>query len=124
MSAAARMLRLPTLVPGPDMTAAYGAVLTATDLFEAEDVMEELVDAGLLQATFTGRRYQMHGLLRRFARAWLAREESGERTRPKSGRVPGCWRPPWPPPGCSAPVPGRRSPPGRAWSPWTPPSGP
>ncbi|QLJ02467.1 helix-turn-helix domain-containing protein [Streptomyces sp. NEAU-sy36] len=75
---AARMLRLLSLVPGPDMTAAYGAVLTATDLFEAEDVMEELVDAGLLQATFTGR-YQLHDLLRLFARARLAREEAGER---------------------------------------------
>ncbi|MEV7280571.1 helix-turn-helix domain-containing protein [Streptomyces sp. NPDC093111] len=76
---AARMLRLLSLVPGPDMTAAYGAALTATDVFEAEDVMEELVEAGLLQATFTGR-YQVHDLLRLFARARLAREGGpGER---------------------------------------------
>ncbi|MGW5779485.1 NB-ARC domain-containing protein [Streptomyces sp. NPDC003863] len=76
---AARMLRLLSLVPGPDMTAAYGAALTATDVFEAEDVMEELVEAGLLQATFTGR-YQLHDLLRLFARARLPREgEPGER---------------------------------------------
>ncbi|MFF7441483.1 helix-turn-helix domain-containing protein [Streptomyces sp. NPDC008122] len=76
---AARMLRLLSLVPGPDMTAAYGAALTATDVFEAEDVMEELVEAGLLQATFTGR-YQSHDLLRLFARARLSREgEPGER---------------------------------------------
>ncbi|MFD0076620.1 helix-turn-helix domain-containing protein [Streptomyces sp. NPDC127166] len=75
---AARMLRLLSLVPGPDMTAAYGAALTATDVFEAEDVMEELVEAGLLQATFTGR-YQLHDLLRLFARARLSREgEPGE----------------------------------------------
>lgn len=71
---AARMLRLLSLVPGPDMTAAYGAALTATDVFDAEDVMEELVEAGLLQATFTGR-YQLHDLLRLFARARLSREE-------------------------------------------------
>ncbi|MBA2950508.1 helix-turn-helix domain-containing protein [Streptomyces sp. PSKA28] len=71
---AARMLRLLSLVPGPDMTAAYGAALTATGIFEAEDVMEELVEAGLLQATFTGR-YQLHDLLRLFARARLSREE-------------------------------------------------
>ncbi|MFJ9823078.1 NB-ARC domain-containing protein [Streptomyces sp. NPDC101160] len=71
---AARLLRLLSLVPGPDMTAAYGAALTATDVFEAEDVMEELVEAGLLQATFT-RRYQLHDLLRLFARARLSREE-------------------------------------------------
>ncbi|WP_232837856.1 helix-turn-helix domain-containing protein [Streptomyces atratus] len=76
---AARMLRLLSLVPGPDMTAAYGAALTATGVFEAEDVMEELVEAGLLQATFTGR-YQLHDLLRLFARARLSREEEpGER---------------------------------------------
>ncbi|MGW7286245.1 NB-ARC domain-containing protein [Streptomyces sp. NPDC054847] len=76
---AARMLRLLSLVPGPDMTAAYGAALTATGVFEAEDVMEELVEAGLLQATFTGR-YQLHDLLRLFARDRLSREEEpGER---------------------------------------------
>ncbi|WP_329568138.1 NB-ARC domain-containing protein [Streptomyces sp. NBC_01361] len=76
---AARMLRLLSLVPGPDMTAAYGATLTATGLFEAEDVMEELVEAGLLQATFTGR-YQLHDLLRLFAHTRLSREgEPGER---------------------------------------------
>ncbi|MFD8971311.1 helix-turn-helix domain-containing protein [Streptomyces sp. NPDC059593] len=71
---AARLLRLLSLVPGPDMTAAYGAALTATGVFEAEDVMEELVEAGLLQATFTGR-YQLHDLLRLFARARLSLEE-------------------------------------------------
>ncbi|WP_369147619.1 helix-turn-helix domain-containing protein [Streptomyces sp. R44] len=76
---AARMLRLLSLVPGPDMTAAYGAALTATDVFEAEDVMEELVEAGLLQTTFTGR-HQLHDLMRLFARARLSREEEpGER---------------------------------------------
>ncbi|MFD7403478.1 helix-turn-helix domain-containing protein [Streptomyces sp. NPDC059866] len=76
---AARMLRLLSLVPGPDMTAAYGAALTATGVFEAEDVMEELVEAGLLQTAFTSR-YQLHDLLRLFARARLSREEDpGER---------------------------------------------
>ncbi|MFE2009157.1 NB-ARC domain-containing protein [Streptomyces sp. NPDC059491] len=72
--AAARMLRLLSLVPGPDMTAAYGASLTGTGLAEAEDVMEELVEAGLLQAVYTGR-HQLHDLLRLFARARLARED-------------------------------------------------
>lgn len=76
---AARLLRLLSLVPGPDMTAAYGAALAGTGVFEAEDVMEELVEAGLLQATFTGR-YQLHDLLRLFARDRLSRaEEPGER---------------------------------------------
>ncbi|MGW3739955.1 NB-ARC domain-containing protein [Streptomyces sp. NPDC005146] len=76
---AARMLRLLSLVPVPDMTAAYGAALTSSGVFEAEDVMEELVEAGLLQASFTGR-YQLHDLLRLFARARLSHEaEAGER---------------------------------------------
>ncbi|MFJ7066056.1 helix-turn-helix domain-containing protein [Streptomyces sp. NPDC101115] len=76
---AARLLRLLSLVPGPTMTAAYGAALTATGVFDAEDVMEELVEAGLLQTTFTGR-YQLHDLLRLFARARLSvEEEPGER---------------------------------------------
>jgi tetratricopeptide (TPR) repeat protein len=72
---AARMLRLLSLVPVPDMTAAYGAALTGTDVFEAEDVTEELVEAGLLRAAATGR-YQLHDLLRLFARDLLSREET------------------------------------------------
>ncbi|MQY10173.1 Regulatory protein AfsR [Streptomyces sp. RB5] len=71
---AARMLRLLSLSPGPDFTAAHGAALTATGVFDAEDVLEELVEAGLLQPTFTGR-YQLHDLLRLFARTRLMREE-------------------------------------------------
>lgn len=83
---AARMLRLLSLVPGPDMTAAYGAALTGTGVFEAEDVMEELVEAGLLQATFTGR-YQLHDLLRLFARARLSQEEDPDRREAAEDRL-------------------------------------
>ncbi|MFE6888040.1 NB-ARC domain-containing protein [Streptomyces sp. NPDC057694] len=75
---AARMLRLLSVVPSPDMTAAYGAALGGTGMFEAEDVMAELVEAGLLQATFTGR-YQLHDLLRLFARSRLQAEGVAER---------------------------------------------
>ncbi|POX60503.1 transcriptional regulator [Streptomyces sp. Ru62] len=71
---AARMLRLLGLVTGPDMTAAYGAALTGTTVFEAAEVMDELVEAGLLQTSFTGR-YQLHDLLRLFARARLTEED-------------------------------------------------
>ncbi|MGW0860115.1 NB-ARC domain-containing protein [Streptomyces sp. NPDC002690] len=74
---AARMLRLLSVVPGPDMTAAYGAALSRTPVFDAEDVMAELVEAGLLRATFTGR-YQLHDLLRLFARARLREEGVAE----------------------------------------------
>jgi len=76
---AARLLRLLSLVPAPDMTAAYGAALGGTGVFEAEDVMEELIEAGLLQVAYHGR-YQLHDLLRLFARARLSGEETpGER---------------------------------------------
>ncbi|MGW2180472.1 ATP-binding protein [Streptomyces sp. NPDC001732] len=110
---AARMMRLLSLVPGLDMTAAYGASLAGVDVFEAEDVMEELVESGLLQATSDGR-YQLHDLLRLFARARLSHEEaSGEREaaedrlrtwlletaviagrwyKPKYGAPPSSWR--------------------------------
>ncbi|MER7930604.1 NB-ARC domain-containing protein [Streptomyces sp. NPDC096057] len=76
---AARLLRLLSLVPGSDFTVAYGAALTGTGVFEAEDIMDELVEAGLLRAVGTGR-YQLHDLLRLFARARLMHEEEpGER---------------------------------------------
>ncbi|MEU7297150.1 hypothetical protein AB0A76_28790 [Streptomyces exfoliatus] len=118
---AARMLRFLSLVPGPDMTATYGAALTTTSVFEAEDVMEELVEAGLLQATFTGR-YQLHDLLRIFARARLAREDEPAEREAAEDRlrtwllettaVAGRWyKPTYGAPPC---------PPGRAWSPWRP----
>ncbi|WP_217139964.1 helix-turn-helix domain-containing protein [Streptomyces sp. AC627_RSS907] len=83
---AARMLRLLSLVPGPDMTAAYGAALTGTGLYEAEDVMEELVESGLLQATLTGR-YQLHDLLRLFAHARLSKEEEPGRREAAEDRL-------------------------------------
>ncbi|SEO58009.1 helix-turn-helix domain-containing protein [Actinacidiphila rubida] len=86
---AARMLRLLSLVPGPDMTAAYGAALTATDLFEAEDVMEELVEAGLLQTTHA-ERYHLHDLLRLFARTRLAQEETPDEREAAEERL-GTW---------------------------------
>jgi tetratricopeptide (TPR) repeat protein/transcriptional regulator with XRE-family HTH domain len=83
---AARLLRLLSLVPGPDMTAAYGAALMATGVFEAEDVMEELVEAGLLQVTFTGR-YQLHDLIRLFGRERLSRAEAPDEREAAEGRL-------------------------------------
>ncbi|HEY9329721.1 MAG TPA: helix-turn-helix domain-containing protein [Streptomyces sp.] len=83
---AARMLRLLSLVPVPDMTTAYGAALTGTGVFETEDVMEELVEAGLLQAAFTGR-YQLHDLLRLFARARLSSETEPRETEAAGDRL-------------------------------------
>ncbi|MFE1377934.1 NB-ARC domain-containing protein [Streptomyces sp. NPDC058740] len=124
---AARMLRLLSLVPGPDMTAAYGAALTATGVFDAEDVVKELVEAGLLQATFTGR-YQLHDLIRLFARSRLFEEEepaereaADERLRAwllETARVAGRWYQPKygaPPPSWKGLVPLETADQARAW---------
>ncbi|MGW5639442.1 ATP-binding protein [Streptomyces sp. NPDC003832] len=70
---AARMFRLLTLIPGPDTSAACAARLTGQDLFDAEDTLEELVEAGLLGAD--GSRYRLHDLLHLYARARLGAHE-------------------------------------------------
>ncbi|MCF2132176.1 NB-ARC domain-containing protein [Strepomyces sp. STD 3.1] len=71
--AAARMFRLLALVDGPDLSAACAAALTGRSVFEAEDILDELVEAGLLGAD--GERYRFHDLLRLFARTRLRAEE-------------------------------------------------
>ncbi|MFD5875056.1 ATP-binding protein [Streptomyces sp. NPDC060322] len=70
---AARVFRLLALVPGPDASAACAAVLTGHDVFDAEDTLEELVEAGLLGTE--GSRYRLHDLLQLYARARLAEHE-------------------------------------------------
>ncbi|MFF8594210.1 ATP-binding protein [Streptomyces sp. NPDC015220] len=72
-SAAARMFRRLSLVPGPDVSAACAARLTGQDLFEAEDTLEELVEAGLLGTDRD--RYRLHDLLCLYARARLTAED-------------------------------------------------
>jgi tetratricopeptide (TPR) repeat protein len=76
--AAARLFRRLSLVPGPDASAACAARLTGQDLFDAEDTLEELVEAGLLGAA--GDRYRLHDLLALYARTRLTAEESTEDT--------------------------------------------
>ncbi|MEU3528067.1 tetratricopeptide repeat protein [Streptomyces sp. NPDC038707] len=70
---AARMFRRLSLVPGPDTGAACAARLTGQDLYDAEDTLEELVEAGLLGAT--GDRYRLHDLLCLYGRTRLAAED-------------------------------------------------
>ncbi|MFE5243048.1 MULTISPECIES: ATP-binding protein [unclassified Streptomyces] len=74
--AAAGMFRRLALVPGPDAGAAAAAQLTGQELFDAEDTLEELVEAGLLGAD--GDRYRLHDLLRLYARTRLSAEESAD----------------------------------------------
>lgn len=73
---AARLFRRLALVDGPDVGAACAARLTGQQLFDAEDTLEELVEAGLLGTERD--RYRLHDLLCLFARARLAAEESAE----------------------------------------------
>ncbi|MFI7388206.1 helix-turn-helix domain-containing protein [Streptomyces sp. NPDC049813] len=74
--AAARLFRRLSLVPGPDTGAPAAARLTGRRLHDAEDTLEELVEAGLLGSD--GDRYRLHDLVCLFARARLAAEEDTE----------------------------------------------
>ncbi|WP_052681617.1 helix-turn-helix domain-containing protein [Saccharothrix sp. ST-888] len=74
--ATARMFRLLSLIPGPDFSIPLAAVLAQVPLFDAEDLLEELLEAGLL-TTHREDRYGLHDLLRLYARAQL-RQEDGE----------------------------------------------
>ncbi|WP_265736745.1 ATP-binding protein [Peterkaempfera griseoplana] len=71
--AAARLFRLLSLVDGPDTSAAGAAQLTGQPLFDTEDTLEELVEAGLLSADQD--RYRLHDLLRLYARGRLRAED-------------------------------------------------
>ncbi|GAB1340311.1 XRE family transcriptional regulator [Streptomyces sp. E-15] len=73
---AARLYRRLALVPGPDVGAACAARLTGQDLYDAEDTLEELVEAGLLGST--GDRYRLHDLLTLYCRGRLTAEERDE----------------------------------------------
>lgn len=75
---AARLFRRLALVPGPDTGAACAAQLTGQQVFDAEDTLEELVEAGLLGADQD--RYRLHDLLRLYARTRLEAEESVQDT--------------------------------------------
>ncbi|WP_306887970.1 ATP-binding protein [Streptomyces griseoviridis] len=70
---AATLFRRLSAVPGPDAGAACAAHLLGRDLPSAEDVLEELVEAGLLD--IIGDRFRMHDLLRLYAHSRLEAEE-------------------------------------------------
>ncbi|MEU6485082.1 helix-turn-helix domain-containing protein [Streptomyces sp. NPDC046887] len=76
--AAALMFRRLALVPGQDTGVAGAARLTGQDPFDAEDTLEELVEAGLLGAS--GERYRLHDLLCLYARTRLSVEDRPEDT--------------------------------------------
>ncbi|MDA0633395.1 BTAD domain-containing putative transcriptional regulator [Nonomuraea sp. MCN248] len=66
-----RLLALPT---GPDISLGAAAALLSMSVFEAEDLLESLVDASLVEAPAPGR-YRYHDLLKLFARKELEKAE-------------------------------------------------
>ncbi|PZG21782.1 AfsR/SARP family transcriptional regulator [Nonomuraea aridisoli] len=73
-AAQARAFRLLSLPNGPDISAGAAAAVLSMSAFEAEEVLESLVDASLLEAPGPGR-YRFHDLLKLFARRVLDRTE-------------------------------------------------
>ncbi|CAM3793551.1 Tetratricopeptide repeat-containing protein [Nocardiopsis gilva] len=65
---AARLYRLLGLHPGRTFDVAAAAALAETDEFEAEDLLEYLVSASLLEERATSGRYDFHDLVRIHAR--------------------------------------------------------
>jgi transcriptional regulator with XRE-family HTH domain/tetratricopeptide (TPR) repeat protein len=74
---AARMFRLLSLVPGGDFSVAPAAVLAGVPVPEAEDLLEELLEAGLLM-TSRQDRYRLHDLLRLYAGSRHRAEDAEE----------------------------------------------
>lgn len=70
---AARLFRRLSLVPGPDVGAACAARLTGQDVHDAEDTLEELVEAGLVGSAED--RYRLHDLLCLYGRCRLTAED-------------------------------------------------
>lgn len=77
---AARAFRLLGVVPGPDVGLWTAAALLGMPAAAAEDALERLVDANLLESPAPAR-YAMHDLVRLFAR------ERAEEEEPEAGRA-------------------------------------
>ncbi|WP_455770349.1 AfsR/SARP family transcriptional regulator [Streptomyces erythrochromogenes] len=63
----ARAFRLVASVDGPDIGLPAAAALLDLDEYDAEDLLEALVDVAMVESSFPGR-YRYHDLLRSFAR--------------------------------------------------------
>ncbi|MGN9786301.1 AfsR/SARP family transcriptional regulator [Nonomuraea sp. ZG12] len=70
----ARAFRLLSLPTGPDISTGAAAAVLSLSMRQAEDVLESLVDASLLEAPAPGR-YRFHDLLKLFARRALEKSE-------------------------------------------------
>ncbi|MDT0412698.1 BTAD domain-containing putative transcriptional regulator, partial [Streptomyces sp. DSM 41979] len=76
----ARAFRLLGLVEGPDISLAAAAALLGLDRYEAEDLLESLVDTSFLESAAPGR-YRYHDLVRLYARSCAERDEQPESVR-------------------------------------------
>ncbi|MGW3014078.1 BTAD domain-containing putative transcriptional regulator [Streptomyces sp. NPDC001219] len=70
----ARAFRLLGLADGPDISLAAAAAILDLDIDAAEDLVESLVDASLMESAAPGR-YRFHDLVRLYARACAERDE-------------------------------------------------
>ncbi|MGW4661884.1 AfsR/SARP family transcriptional regulator [Streptosporangium sandarakinum] len=82
----ARAFRLLSLPGGPDISVGAAAALLGSGQGDAEEVLESLVDASLLEAPAPGR-YRFHDLLRLFARRIAERAEAGAEAGAGAGGV-------------------------------------
>jgi transcriptional regulator with XRE-family HTH domain/tetratricopeptide (TPR) repeat protein len=73
---AALVFRRMSLAPGGDVTPDLVAVAAGVSAATAEETLEDLVDASLVEVSTTAGRYVCHDLLRVFARERLAADES------------------------------------------------
>ncbi|MFE3560525.1 BTAD domain-containing putative transcriptional regulator [Streptomyces sp. NPDC059193] len=78
----ARAFRLVASVDGPDIGLPAAAALLDLDEYDAEDLLEALVDVAMVESPFPGR-YRYHDLLRAFARRRPA--ETGGSASPAGG---------------------------------------
>ncbi|MGI5521480.1 helix-turn-helix domain-containing protein [Micromonospora sp. CA-259024] len=83
---AARTFRRLSVLPGPDHGLDVATQAAGLSVRETEGALEELAELGLLQPATDGR-YRFHDLIRLFARARLATEETAEARRCAEDRV-------------------------------------
>ncbi|MGW2278548.1 ATP-binding protein [Streptomyces sp. NPDC001770] len=80
------LFRRLSLVPGPDFGPAVGAVLTGLPPHRTEEMIDELIELGLLVPT-TGDRAGFHDLIRLYARQRLMEDESAAAGRDAEDRL-------------------------------------
>jgi DNA-binding SARP family transcriptional activator len=92
---AQQLFRRFALIQAPDFPGWTAAALLDTDLFEAEDILETLVDAQMLDTvSYPGEqlpRYRFHDLIRVYATEQLLAVESPQEREDALGRLLGAW---------------------------------